>query len=80
MLHPYVDNLDNLSINELEDKVIELQRKYFLTNNPSVQSQISVIIDIYREQIQTRHRVDAQRQKDNQQDGDNSLDNLIKVS
>ncbi len=80
MLHPYVNNLDNLSINELEDKVIELQRKYFLTNNPSVQSQISVIIDIYREQIQTRHRVDAQRQKDNQQDGDNSLDNLIKVS
>jgi hypothetical protein len=64
----------------LEDKVIELQRKYFLTNNPSVQSQISVIIDIYREQIQTRHRIDAQRQRDNQQDGDNSLDNLIKVS
>jgi hypothetical protein len=80
MLHPYVDNLDKLSINELEDKVIELQRKYFLTNNPSVQSQISVIIDIYREQIQTRHRIDAQRQRDNQQDGDNSLDNLIKVS
>jgi len=80
MLHPYVDNLDNLSINELEDKVIELQRKYFLTNNPSVQSQISVIIDIYREQIQTRHRIDAQRQRDNQQDGDNSLDNLIEVS
>ena len=80
MLHPYVDNLDNLSINELEDKVIELQRKYFLTKNPSVQSQISVIIDIYREQIQTRHRIDAQRQRDNQQDGDNSLDNLIKVS
>ena len=80
MLHPYVDNLDNLSINELEDKVIELQRKYFLTNNPSVQSQISVIIDIYREQIQTWHRIDAQRQRDNQQDGDNSIDNLIKVS
>ena len=80
MIHPYVDNLDNLSINELEDKVIELQRKYFLTNNPSVQSQISVIIDIYRDQIQTRHRIDAQRQRDNQQDGDNSLDNLIKVS
>lgn len=80
MLHPYVDNLDKLSINELEDKVIELQRKYFLTNNPSVQSQISVIIDIYRDQIQTRHRIDAQRQRDNQQDGDNSLDNLIKVS
>jgi hypothetical protein len=80
MIHPYVDNLDNLSINELEDKVIELQRKYFLTNNPSVQSQISVIIDIYKEQIQTRHRIDAQRQRDNQQDGDNSLDNLIKVS
>ena len=46
MLHPYVDNLDNLSINELEDKVIELQRKYFLTNNPSVQSQISVKISV----------------------------------
>ena len=80
MIHPYVDNLNNLTINELEEKVIELQRKYFITNNPSVQSQISVIIDIYREEIQTRHRAEAQRQRDNQQDGDNSLDNLINIS
>jgi len=80
MIHPYVDNLNNLTINELEEKVIELQRKYFITNNPSVQSQISVIIDIYREEIQTRHRAEAQRQQQNQDNGNNSLDNLIKVS
>lgn len=80
MLHPYVNDLSDLTINDLEGKVVELQRKYFISTNPSVQSQISVILDIYREEINNRRQIEAQRQRDNQSNDDNSLDNLIKVS
>ena len=42
MFNPLVDNLADLTTNELEKKIAELSKKYFLTGNPQVQSQISV--------------------------------------
>jgi len=79
MLNPLVDSLADLSINELEEKIIVLQRRYFMTSNPGVQSQIQNFLEIYKEEVQTRRRIEAQRQKE-QQNGDNDLDNLINVS
>jgi hypothetical protein len=79
MLNPLVDSLDSFTIVELEDKVLELQRKYFMTHNPSVQAQIANILEIYQQEVRSRRAIEAQRQRE-QQDGDNSLDNLIKVS
>jgi len=78
MLNPLVDSLADLSINELENKIIELQRKYFMTSNLGVQQQIQTFLEIYKEELHTRRRIEAERQK--QQNGDNSLDNLINVS
>jgi len=79
MHNPLVNGLDQLSLNELEQKIIELQRKYFQSNNPSVQAQIVNFLEIYKDELNTKRALDAQRQKE-QQDDDNSLDNLIKVS
>jgi hypothetical protein len=79
MLNPLIDSLANLTVNELENKVIELQRKYFMTYNPQVQAQISNILYIYKEEIQTRRSIEYQRQKE-QSNGENGLDSLIKVS
>lgn len=79
MLNPLVDNLADLSINELEEKIIVLQRRYFMTQNPGVQSQIQNFLEIYKQELQTRRQIEAQRQKE-QQNGDNDLDNLINVS
>jgi len=79
MLNPLVDSLADLSINELEEKIIVLQRRYFMTSNPGVQSQIQNFLEIYKEEVQTRRQIEAQRQKE-QQNGDNDLDNLINVS
>ena len=79
MLNPLVDSLAGLTINELENKVVELQRKYFMSHNPQVQAQIATILYIYKEEVQTRRAIEYERQK-NQENGENGLDSLINVS
>jgi len=79
MLNPLIDNLSNLTLHELENKIHDLQRKYFQTNNTSVQSQIVNILEIYKQELHTRRAIEFQRLKD-QQDPNNSLDSLINIS
>ena len=78
MLNPLVDSLTDLSINELEDKIVVLQRRYFMTANLGVQSQITNFLEIYKEEVHTRRMIEYQRQNEN--NGDEGLDNLINVS
>jgi len=78
--NPLIDTLDDLSINEIEQKIVILQRRYFSATNPSVQSQIVNFLNIYKEELSTRRAIEAQKQRQNQDDGENSLDNLINVS
>lgn len=78
MFNPLVDNLADLTTNELEKKIAELSKKYFLTGNPQVQSQISAILDMYKSEHMTR--MAQEKLKNNQDNDDNSLDNLINIS
>jgi hypothetical protein len=73
-------NISDLSDLEIENKISELGRKYFQTQNPQLQSQISVLLEMYKEEFSTRKVIAAQREKENNNNDDNSLDNLIKVS
>ena len=79
MLNPLVDSLSDLSMNELEEKIMVLQRRYFMTPNPGVQAQIQNFLEIYKEEVHTRRRIEEQRQRE-QNNGENGLDNLINVS
>ena len=79
MLNPLVDSLSDLSINELEEKIVVLQRRYFMTANPGVQAQIQNFLEIYKEEVHTRRSIEEQRQRE-QNNGENGLDNLINVS
>ena len=79
MLNPLVDSLADFSVNELEDKIVVLQRRYFMTSNPGVQSQIANFLEIYKQEVQTRRAIEYQRQQ-NQDNGENGLDSLINVS
>jgi hypothetical protein len=76
--NPLVTDLDQYNDNQLENRIIDLQRKYFLTHNPQVKEQIVNILDIYRIELRTRQAVAAQKQRE--QNGDSGLDDLIKVS
>lgn len=79
MFNPLVDNFNQLNDSEVEDKLTELARKYWMTRNPEVQQQITVLMDMYKIELTTRRAIQQQKQKD-QDNGNNSLDNLINIS
>ena len=79
MINPLIDSLDHFTLQELEDKIADLQRKYFLTRNPQVQVQLANVLDIYKIELQDRRIKELKRQQ-NQDNDENSLDNLINIS
>ena len=79
MINPLIDSLDHFTLQELEDKIADLQRKYFLTRNPQVQVQIANVLDIYKLELQDRRIKELKRQQ-SQDNDENSLDNLINIS
>jgi hypothetical protein len=78
--NPLINDLSHLSINEVEEKIIILQRRYFQANNPSVQSQLLHYLNIYKEEMSTRRAKEMQKQRQIQDGDENSLDNLINIS
>lgn len=77
MIHPGVNNLSELTENQLEQKILKLNSMYFLSDNSEVRQQIILLLDTYKLELQER-RV-AYRVKQ-QEDGNNELDNLINVN
>ena len=76
MFNPLVDSFSDLTDNEIEEKIAELSRKYFMSTNPHLAQQISTILEMYKDEIRSRRA----QQKIQQQNDQNDLDNLIKVS
>ena len=77
MFNPLVDNLSLLEDSEVDAKISELSRKYFQAKNPDLQRQISVILEMYKQELYIRREKARLAQ---QQDGEEGLDNLINVS
>jgi hypothetical protein len=78
MFNPLVDSFNDLTDSEIEESISSLSRKYFQTQNPHVQAQISTVLEMYKDEMRSRNA--KAMQKINQQNGDESLDNLINVS
>ena len=76
-MHPLVDNLDSLKDKEIEDRIQSLSKKYFQTQNPDVRHQITVFLDIYKDEMSARRAKELQKQY---QKRDIDLDGLIDVS
>lgn len=76
-MHPLVNDLSNKSDNEIEEAIINLQRKYMIASNPHVQQQITLVIDSYKIELEER-RIAAKKKE--QENGNNDLDNLINIS
>jgi len=79
MFNPLVDSFDKLTDAEVETKVVELQRKYFMARSPEMQIQVQAILEMYREEASAR-RAKQYIQQNNQDDGEKGLDNLINIS
>ena len=74
--NPLVHSFDELSDSELEEKILELNKKFWMTQNPQVREQITAILDMHKAEMERR----SAKPKNNSQEGDNSLDNLINIS
>lgn len=79
-LNPFVDDLSDISTNDLSDKINDLSKKYFMTTNPEVQNQIRVVLEMYRAEAITRQAKETLNQSSDNENGENSLDNLINIS
>ena len=76
-MHPLQPDLTILSDQELENKTVELSRKYFqaVRYSPSAANQISMMLEGFRWEAQ-RRAIERSKQKN---DGETDLDDLIKV-
>lgn len=75
-MHPLVENLQSFKTPEIEEKISELSKKYFLTRNPDLQFQIGSVLDCYREELQKRRNDDWIKAQEKR---DKGLDKLIKI-
>ena len=80
MFNPLLGNIEDYSDSEIEDKISELGRKYFLSNNPDVKRQISVVMNTFKEESIIRAAKQKLNQQENTETGENGLDNLINIS
>lgn len=76
-MHPLQPDITSLSDQELENKTIELSRKYFqaIRYSPSAANQISMMLEGFRWEAQ-RRAIERSKQKNDDEPG---LDDLIKV-
>jgi len=77
-MHPLAGDLVNLKDSEIDGKISDLTKKYFMTPNPGVRSQISSLLDAYKDEQRKRQQIALKKLMDNNKD--KGLDKLINVS
>jgi len=76
MFHPFQPELEDLTIPQIEEKILDLTKKYHSTANPQVKDQIATFLEIYRTELQVK----LAKQKIDQDNDNKDLDNLINIS
>jgi hypothetical protein len=76
-MHPLVNDFSHLKDSEIENKIGELTRKYFMSHNVEIRNQIVMLLETYKEEAGNRRRAALEKMMENR---DKSLDKLINVS
>jgi len=76
-MHPLAGDMSTLKDAELESKISDLTKKYFMTSNPGIKSQIATLLENYRNELSTRRSAEWKKMIENR---DKGLDKLINVS
>jgi len=53
-MHPLAEDYSKLKDSEIEARISDLGKKYWQSSNTSVQSQIAMFLDLYREELRNR--------------------------
>jgi hypothetical protein len=79
MLHPFEPDFTNMKDSEIEEKIFELNKKYYQASrlgNPELLTQLSTFVNIYKQEMSRRY---AERTKNSRGQMDGDLDQLINV-
>jgi hypothetical protein len=76
-MHPLAGDFSNLKDSEIESKITDLTKKYFMTTNTAVKTQIASLLEDYKQEIGKRRKLQLDKLMSNR---DKTLDNLIKVN
>lgn len=76
-MHPLV-NFNEMNDSDLELKLTDLTRRYYQTTNPQAQQQIINLMEDYRLELKSRYAKKNHKESENEEQ--NALDNLIKIS
>jgi len=76
MIHPFSEDTANMSVSDIHEKLAELSKKYFQTQNPQVREQLQTFIEFYKQEA----RIKQEKENQQEQNGDLDLDNLINIS
>jgi hypothetical protein len=76
-INPFLDDLSNIKDAEIENKIQDLSKKYWISKNPDVRMQIANLLEIYKQELGVRRSKawEQQYQKRNK-----DLDDLIQVN
>ncbi len=77
MFHPLEGDLSQLKDKDIEDKLVDLNKKYYIaarTGNIDLLTQVETFVTIYKNELSKRYRDKMKQQQD-----DNDLDQLINV-
>ena len=78
-MHPLINDANQLSESELEEKILKLNRVYHITSNEQTRHQIILALDTYKIALEEK-RLEQKKLQQEQNQGNSDLDNLINVS
>ena len=76
-MHPLAGNLSDIKDGDLETKIFDLSKKYFMTTNMDVRNQMGMLLETYKEELGKRRQASLEKMMSNR---DKKLDNLINIS
>jgi len=76
-MHPFINDLSGLTDSEVENKIFEISKRYFMTQNTHVREQILTVLAIYKEEIDKRRAALWDKTIENKNKG---LDKLIQIN
>jgi len=77
-MHPLTEDTSKLKDTELETKIQELSKKYFMAaRNPALQHQVWILLETYKSELANRR---SKFWEEMNQKRDTDLDNLINVN
>lgn len=75
-MHPLINDLTDIKDSDLELRINELTRKYFMAHNPQVQQQITLVLDTYKAELNRRRVVEWEKMAESR---NKDLDKLINI-